>query len=82
MKHGTKRLLPLLLLTTIVGCSSMKPEREFIESSRKAAPLSESVLQAMQPNSIEVLKKADQWYESSGKLLDSVTINSVNSENK
>ena len=74
----TQKLLLLCMLSTLAACASQKPAREFIESKPKVEPLSASVLQAMQPNSTEVLKRADQWYKNSGLLLDSVTNNSGN----
>lgn len=66
-------LFPVLVLTLLTGCSSQKAEREFISDRPKALPVNKHVLQGMQPNSTELLKKAELWYENSGKLLDSVT---------
>ena len=61
------------VLITIAGCASLKPEPTYIVVKPKVAPLSKTVLQAMQPNSTELLQKADSWLQNSGQLLDSVT---------
>lgn len=59
-------------LSMLSGCSSQTPEREFINVKPEVQPLNKSVLQGMQPNSTDLLKRAEDWYENSGKLLDSV----------
>ncbi len=77
LKH--KRPMKLLLLSSvlsmIVGCSSVPTEQRYTNVRPKAEPLSVEVLQAMQPDSTRLLKKADLWFENSGTLLDSVTDN-------
>lgn len=75
LKHLTALSLIALLGSTLAGCSSLNSEPRYINVKPKAEPLSAEVLQAMQPDSTQVLKKADQWYENSGQLLDSVTTN-------
>ncbi|QDH83973.1 hypothetical protein Axy10_067 [Achromobacter phage vB_AxyP_19-32_Axy10] len=75
LKHLTALSLLALLASTLTGCSVANPERAYINVKPKADPLSAEVLQAMQPNSTEVLKKADSWLENSAQLLDSVTNN-------
>lgn len=69
----TLRLLVLLNVSLLSGCAASKPEPVYTNVQPRAEKLSESVLQAMQPNSTDLLKKAETWYDNSGKLLDSVT---------
>ncbi|MNL22299.1 hypothetical protein D3C87_1436400 [compost metagenome] len=79
-QHPLLRFKPLsmaIALTTMVGCSSQPPVREFISVKPEAQPLNKSVLQSMQPNSTDLLKRAGLWYENSGQLLNSVTEPSV-----
>jgi len=74
-KRGyTKWLLLLCVLSTISGCGALKSEPTYINVKPKLAPLSAEILQLMQPDSTEVSKKAEDWYKSSGSLLDSVTL--------
>ena len=67
-------LLALAVITT-AGCNSLKDEHRYINVKPKPEPLSAEILQAMQPDSTTVLKKADVWLKNSGQLLDSVTTN-------
>ena len=75
-----KNLMPSLLLSfgvsMMVGCSSLTNEPVITNVSPKVEPLSKPILHAMQPNSTEVLKKAEGWLQSSQQLLDSVTTSS------
>lgn len=73
-KRNMQQLWLLCLLITLAGCCNQQPVKEYISVKPKAAPLSETTLQAMQPNSTEVLNRAGLWYENSGKLLDSVML--------
>ena len=70
--------LPLLglMLSMLVGCSSLNKEPIVINVKPRVEPLSKPILQAMQPNSTELLKKADNWLLNSQQLLDSVMTNS------
>ena len=72
-----KQLSLAIALITLAGCCSPKVEREFISVKPEALPMNSNVLQGMQPNSTELLKRAGHWYENSGKLLDSVTEQSM-----
>ncbi|MNE91840.1 hypothetical protein D3C80_1895030 [compost metagenome] len=54
------------------GCNSQLPDPTYINVKPEVQPLNKNVLHGMQPNSTELLKRAEDWYESSGKLLDSV----------
>ncbi|QXV75783.1 o-spanin [Escherichia phage AlfredRasser] len=74
-KSLMKSLLILLLTSTIVGCSSQKNEPRVINVKPQPEPLNASILQAMQPDSTQVLKKADVWLKNSRQLLDSVITN-------
>lgn len=74
-KHSIRLSCLVLLLSTQIGCSNLKGEPEYINVKPKVQPLTENVLQAMQPNSTELLKRADDWLLNSGLLLDSVTNN-------
>lgn len=69
----TAMLFPICVLLMSAGCCSPRIEQRYIAVRPKLEPLPAETLQAMQPNSTELLKKADTWYESSGQLLDSVT---------
>ena len=71
---STQVLLLLFSVSTMLGCSSLKPEARYINVKPKADPIPAEILQAIRPNSTEVLKKAETWYENSGKLLDCVTL--------
>lgn len=73
--------LLLLVVSTIAGCSSLKPEPRYINVKPKADPIPAEILQAIQPNSTDLLKKAEVWYENSGKLLDCVTLSCKQSAN-
>lgn len=68
-----------LLLTSVLfmssACCKARSELRYTNVKPKLEPLPAEILQAMQPDSTELLKKAEDWYESSGKLLDSVTNN-------
>ena len=57
------------------ACCKARIEPRYINVMPKLEPLPAETLQAMQPDSTELLKKAEDWYESSGELLDSVTDN-------
>lgn len=69
------KLWPLSVLTLLAACSPLKPEPVYINVKPQLAPLSAEILQAMQPDSTDLLKRAAAWYGNSGKLLDSVTGN-------
>lgn len=74
--HPLQHIKPLsmaIALITLTGCGSQKVEREFISVKPEVPSLNKNVLHGMQPNSTELLKKAEHWYVNSGKLLDSVT---------
>lgn len=73
LKHATALSLIALLASSLTGCGSLKGEPTYINVKPKAEPLSETVLHAMQPNSTDLLKRADDWLLNSGQLLDSVT---------
>lgn len=71
-----KHMLQFFLLgslLTVSACCKAHVEQKYIEIRPKPAPLPAEVLRAMQPNSTELLKKAEDWSTSSGKLLDSAT---------
>ena len=72
MKH-TSRFLPALLLMLLSGCAAPKIEQRYTNVRPKVEPLSAEILQAMQPNSTELLNRGEAWNASTGKLLDSVT---------
>ena len=78
-EHWRKLAMTLLVLfwlsalLTSSGCCKAHVEVRYIETKLHPAPLPPEILQAMQPNSTELLKRAENWSESSGKLLDSVT---------
>ena len=46
------------------------------EIVKKLAPWILATLQAMQPDSTDLLKRADEWLQNSQQLLDSVTTSS------
>lgn len=71
----TTWLWPLCVLSLLTGCASQPCVPTYIAVKPKVTPLSAELSQAMQPNSTDLLKRAEDWYESSGKLLDSVTAN-------
>ena len=73
--HLMKASLLVLMLSTLTACGSLKGEQRYTNVKPKAEPLSAEVLQAMQPDSTPLLKKADNWLKNSGQLLDSVTDN-------
>lgn len=75
LKHAIAWSLIAFLASSLSGCGTATPERAYINVKPKVEPLSETVLQAMQPNSIDLLKRADDWLLNSGLLLDSVTNN-------
>ena len=66
-------LLLLLSVSMISACASQNNVQRFTNVKPKVEPLSEEILQTMQADSTPLLKRADLWYENSGKLLDSVT---------
>ena len=66
-------LLLMLSVTSISGCAMSNKGQQYINVKPKVEPLSEEILQTMQADSTPLLKRADLWYEHSGKLLDSVT---------
>lgn len=66
-------LLLLLSVTLLSACGPVKTGQQSTNVRPKVEPLSEEILQTMQADSTPLLKKADRWYENSGKLLDSVT---------
>lgn len=75
----TKTTLWLLLGLSVItssGCSTLSNEPVVINVKPKVEPLSKPILQAMQPNSTELLSRADGWLQSSQQLLDSVMNNS------
>ena len=74
-KLAMKSLLPIMLLSMLLGCGTTKKEPSYTNEKLKAQKLSEEVLQAMQPNSTEVLKRADEWLRTSEQLLNSATQN-------
>lgn len=73
LKPAMKGLLLVMLLSMLLGCGTTKKELTYTNEKLKAQKLSEEVLQAMQPNSTEVLKRADEWLKTSEQLLNSVT---------
>jgi len=75
LKYGKLILLiwALSVLLTSSACCKAHVEVRYIETRPKPAPLPAEISQAMQPNSTELLKKAEDWSKSSGQLLDSVT---------
>lgn len=70
-----KKLLLLSLLSTLSACNSPPKELRLTPHSPKPDPISAEVLQAMQPDSTSLLKKAEDWLASSKKLLDGETTN-------
>lgn len=74
-----RRSLMLCVVTTLTACSSVPPEPQFTNVRPQVAPLSAQVSQAIQPNSTDLLKRADLWLESSEQLLNCVTSNSCKS---
>ena len=71
MKRVFWAFVPLLL----IGCGTLKNEQVHTNVCPRVPNPSEEILQTMQPDSTEVLKKADSWLENSKQLLDSVTGN-------
>lgn len=76
------KLVKAMLLTSLLfvvytssGCCKAHVAVKPTAVKPKLEPLPAEVLQAMQPNSTELSKRAEDWYSSSGKLLDSVTDN-------
>lgn len=67
-----QRLLLTFVVSTTVACSCPSNVRPPTNVLPKVEPLSEEVSQAMQADSTPLLKRADSWYENSGRLLDSV----------
>ena len=63
----------LLLISMLPACGTQKIVQRPIVVCPNPGPLSPQLLQLTQPNSTELLKKADDWLLNSGKLLDSVT---------
>lgn len=55
------------------ACCKAHVEVKYIEIKPKVRRLPAEISQAMQPNSTELLKRAEDWSKSSQKLLDSVT---------
>lgn len=70
-----KWLLLTSVLLTSSACCKARTELRYTNVKPKLEPLPVEILQAMQPDSTELLKRAEDWYENSGKLLDSVTSN-------
>ncbi|XNM00495.1 o-spanin [Pseudomonas phage Zuri] len=68
-----KPLSMAIALITISACSSQPSEPTYINVKPEVPKLNGTLLQSMQPNSTDLLKRGESWYESSGKLLDSVT---------
>lgn len=78
--HKLTRLSLLLCVPMLfAACSAVTPEPQFINVKPKAAPLSAAVSQAIQPNSTDLLKRADLWLENSEQLLNCVTDSSCKS---
>lgn len=75
LKHCIALSLIALLASGLTGCATANPEVRYTNVKPKVPPLSENVLDAMQPNSTDLLKRADDWLLNSGLLLDSVTNN-------
>jgi hypothetical protein len=63
----------MFVLSMLSACGAANKGPQFTNVRPKVEPLSEEISQAMQVDSTPLLKKADLWYENSGKLLDSVT---------
>lgn len=70
-----KKLLPLLLLSVLSACASQTKELQLTPLKPRPDPISAEVLRAMQPNSTDLLKRAEDWLASSKKLLDGETTN-------
>ena len=75
LSRNTLKTWLICVLSMSSGCAAVAIEPTTTNVKPKVLPLSETTLQAMQPDSTKLLKKADTWYENSGKLLDSVTNN-------
>jgi uncharacterized lipoprotein YajG len=75
-KNLMQSLLLSLGVSMMAGCSSLTNEPVITNVSPKVEPLSKPILQAMQPDSTDLLKRADEWLQNSQQLLDSVTTSS------
>ena len=74
----TMQMLLLLCISIMLSaCATSNSGQRYTNVKPKVEPLSEEILQTMQADSTPLLKKADLWYENSGKLLDSVIDKSV-----
>lgn len=71
--RSSRGLLLVSMLSILSACGTLNKERLTTNICPQPAPLSKNILQAMQPNSTEVLKRADDWSKNSQQLLDSVT---------
>lgn len=74
-------LLLLCSLGLLSACASHRTEPRSTNVCPTLEPLSGQTLRAMQPNSTDLLNRADSWLESSDQLLQSVTDNSSSSDN-
>lgn len=70
-----KCLLLISVLTMSSGCCRVPGEPRYIIVRPSPGPLSSEILQTMQPDSTELLKRAESWSENSRLLLDSVNTN-------
>lgn len=80
MKHNvyvkyTSLMLLLSVLSMSSGCRRVSAEPRCIDPKPKLEPLQPEILQLMQPDSTQLSKRAEDWYENSGQLLDSVKTN-------
>ena len=72
----TKFIRALLLLSTasmLFGCGTVNSGQHITEPKPHPDPLSAEILQAMQPNSTNLLNRADVWLKSSDQQLNSET---------
>lgn len=75
LARPTKWLLLLSALAMSSGCCRAPIVQPCTETRPKPTPLPEAISQTTQPDSTELLKRAEDWSESSRQLLDSVTPN-------
>ena len=75
----TQLSLLLCALMLLAACGAVPTEPQFINVKPKLDPLPAQVSQAIQPNSTDLLKRADLWLENSGQLLNCVTDSSCKS---
>lgn len=73
--NSMKWLLPIFVLAMSSACCKAHVEVRYISVKPKLEPLPPETSQAMQPDSTELLKRAESWSENSEQLLDSVTSN-------